>query len=317
MNTIKKIGLTALAGSLVATSAYAGSLDVTGGASLKYTSEDSDEVTGNPFTMGRGITFSGSGDVNGMAMNYFYIMDDAAFSSSGLSLDMGDNGTISFENGGAGTGIASMKDKIAIAGGEQAYDDMGATDHGLSSFPTKGTFGYKNVYEGYTVSAAWNKNGSTSTCGAVAAGENGSSKSIAISGDVADGLNMGIGYGDVAKTGESKAETQATIYGQYAYGGAKISLQTTTIDKPAGTSDVDSVGMGITYLVNENLSIGISRLDVDFNDASKSDEESIAVGASYTMGSMSVSASTADKDGVAGSKTADDKHTEVTLSFAF
>ena len=34
MNTFKKIGLTALAGSLVVTSAYAGSMSVSGGASI-------------------------------------------------------------------------------------------------------------------------------------------------------------------------------------------------------------------------------------------------------------------------------------------
>ena len=34
---IKKIGLTALAGSLVATSAFAGSLTLSGGAKLSYT----------------------------------------------------------------------------------------------------------------------------------------------------------------------------------------------------------------------------------------------------------------------------------------
>ena len=34
MNKFKKIGLTALAGSLVATSAYAGAMSVSGGASM-------------------------------------------------------------------------------------------------------------------------------------------------------------------------------------------------------------------------------------------------------------------------------------------
>jgi outer membrane protein OmpU len=34
MNTFKKIGLTALAGSLVVTSAYAGAMSVSGGASI-------------------------------------------------------------------------------------------------------------------------------------------------------------------------------------------------------------------------------------------------------------------------------------------
>ena len=36
MNTFKKVGLTALAGSLVAVSAHAGSLSVSGGASITF-----------------------------------------------------------------------------------------------------------------------------------------------------------------------------------------------------------------------------------------------------------------------------------------
>ena len=51
MNNIKKIGLTALAGSLVAISAQAAEMTVSGATMLTYTSEDGTEVTGNPFGM--------------------------------------------------------------------------------------------------------------------------------------------------------------------------------------------------------------------------------------------------------------------------
>ena len=51
MTNVKKLGLTALAGSLVATSAYAGALDVTGTAKVTYASLDEKEVTGNPYSM--------------------------------------------------------------------------------------------------------------------------------------------------------------------------------------------------------------------------------------------------------------------------
>ena len=91
MTNIKKIGLTALAGSLAATSAFAGALDVTGTAKITYVSQDETEVTGNPYSMSQGIGFSGSGELdNGMTINYGYTMSDAAFSSSTLKLDMGD-----------------------------------------------------------------------------------------------------------------------------------------------------------------------------------------------------------------------------------
>ena len=51
MNNIKKIGLTALAGSLVAISAQAAEMTVSGATMLTYTSEDGTEVTGNPLGM--------------------------------------------------------------------------------------------------------------------------------------------------------------------------------------------------------------------------------------------------------------------------
>ena len=64
MTNVKKLGLTALAGSLVATSGFAGALDVTGTAKVTYASLDESEVTGNPYSMSQGMGFSGSGDID-------------------------------------------------------------------------------------------------------------------------------------------------------------------------------------------------------------------------------------------------------------
>ena len=63
MTNIKKLGLTALAGSLAATSAFAGALDVTGTAKVVYASQDESDTTGNPWSMNQGIAFGGSGDL--------------------------------------------------------------------------------------------------------------------------------------------------------------------------------------------------------------------------------------------------------------
>jgi len=317
MNNLKKLGLTALAGSLVATSAYAGTLDVTGGASIKYQSEGEGDVSGNPWTMGRGITFSGGGEMdNGWNVNMFYIMDDAAFSSSGLSIDMGDAGTVYYDNGTASTGIASMKDKIPVAGAEQAYDDMDGDGQGLSSFPTLGTLGYKTTFAGYNVSAAYNK-GNTSTGGEITASHE-SSTSLAVSGTVADGLEAGLGWANVSGTGENTDTKQMTTYAKYSSEvGATVAVQYTDLQQPAGTNDIDSLGYGVTFAVNDNLSIGLSRLDVNYNTTSKSDQSSTGLGASYTMGSMSIKGSTSETDSAAGASGADDKHTEIVLSFAF
>ena len=75
MNKFKKVGLTALAGSLVVTSAVAGEMSVSGGASigLKNTTKTS---TGRSWTMGNQLTFSGSGELdNGMNVSLSFVLD--------------------------------------------------------------------------------------------------------------------------------------------------------------------------------------------------------------------------------------------------
>ena len=60
MNNFKKVGLTALAGSLAAISANAAEMTVSGATLLTYTTEDTSEVTGNPFGMKTNLGFTAS-----------------------------------------------------------------------------------------------------------------------------------------------------------------------------------------------------------------------------------------------------------------
>jgi outer membrane protein OmpU len=119
MTNLKKLGLTALAGSLVATSAFAGSLSLTGVAKVSYASGNNGADNGNPFSMDSAYTMSGSGELdNGMTVSVNHVMtaSSAAFSSSGLVLDMGDAGTLSFSNGQTGGhGIHEYQDKMPTA----------------------------------------------------------------------------------------------------------------------------------------------------------------------------------------------------------
>ena len=111
MNNLKKVGLTALAGSLAAVSANAAEMSVSGATLLTYTSEDGTEVTGNPFGMKTNLSFTASGDVNGMTVSYMQASKDqfAGMSSARLSVDLGDMGTIAFDQG-SGSGLATIDD---------------------------------------------------------------------------------------------------------------------------------------------------------------------------------------------------------------
>ena len=73
MNNFKKIGLSALAGSLAAFSANAAEMSVSGSAHVTYFNGDGSEVTNNPFGMNTSLGFTGSGDVNGYGNNFSWL----------------------------------------------------------------------------------------------------------------------------------------------------------------------------------------------------------------------------------------------------
>ena len=118
MNNLKKLGLSALAGSLVAFSANAGELSVSGSAEFTYTDNDGtsgsgNEITGNPFGAQQTIAFTGSGDVGFGELTVVRAINDAGTSNptSYATLDMGSLGTLSFDsNGWGGVGYGANDD---------------------------------------------------------------------------------------------------------------------------------------------------------------------------------------------------------------
>ena len=70
MKKLTKIGVSALAGSLVAASAQAGELAASGTWELTYKSDDKANVA-NPFGSKSAVTLSGSGDVDGLGTASF------------------------------------------------------------------------------------------------------------------------------------------------------------------------------------------------------------------------------------------------------
>ena len=77
MNNFKKIGMTALAASLVSTSVFAGEMAVTGSAKMTMDGfSGTDLHTGTGFSMGNQLTFSGSGELdNGMTVSLSFVLD--------------------------------------------------------------------------------------------------------------------------------------------------------------------------------------------------------------------------------------------------
>ena len=299
---MKKLGLTALAGSLVASSAIAGALDVTGSSKITYASKHDSEVTGNPFSMSTGVTFAGSGDLdNGGTMSWTLATDNVAFSSSNIKLDMGDSGSVHFGNGSSVAGQKKYADVVPTAG-EQVYDDVDTNDYGLAdNVSNTNMLGYNGSFGGLTVSLGWAKD------------SGGADSSWAVEyPDLIDGMTIGFSMGE---NGASSDDTSAWI--KYTSGAITAAWQRSEIDYVAsGTNDEESNHMGISFAMNDNMTISVGRQEVDMG-AGKVDEESTGVAASYTMGSMTVAAHTNKTDDVGGSSGSEDSVTEVSVAFAF
>jgi len=329
MNNFKKIGLTALAGSLATFSVNAAEMAVNGATMLTYTSEDSSEVTGNPIGMKTNIAFTASGDVNGYTVSYLNNMSDGmnAITSARLSIDMGDIGTISYDNG-SGSGLATIDDKTPTAA-EEIWDGLGATGAtvgGLVGYGSTGVMNYVNSFAGVTLNAAMRRGSGANADGASSGNGEGSFMDAAITGsaDMAglEGVAWGVGYGeqDSGSTGGDGDTTDFTGFVNYTYGPVTLGYQESAEDAGGtGGTNQYSKRWGVAFNVNENLSISYGEAETEYAKASTAhvteDIDGIAV--SYTMGSMKIAGNRNEATNVAGTAGNGDAMTEIALSFAF
>ena len=312
MTNVKKIGLTALAGTLAATSAYAGALDVSGAAKVTFTSKDTTEHTQNNYSMSQGITFAGSGELdNGMTISYSYTMTNAAFSASSLKLDMGDMGSLHFAEGTSPAGLGAYRDKMPTAG-EEVWDDLDGEANGAGSFASNGTIGYNGSFGMMGVSASYNKNASTATSTL-----DGSAFSVVLHAAPTDESMVFYGIGEAAGTDKNKTTDKYVIGGTYVMGAGTVGIQQTGVDSPTANADMDRLHASASFAVNENLSLSYGMSTVSFENPSLVDQEDSGVAVSYTMGSMTLGGSWNSSDNVSGAAGTDDTHTEIGLSFAF
>ena len=109
-----------------------------------------------------------------------------------------------------------------------------------------------------------------------------------------------------------------TMFATYSMGPVSVGYQVTEIDAEAANTDIDADHYGISFAINENLSVSYGENTVDF-EASTDDEESTGFSASYTAGGMTVSAgmqeatNMANATGAAGTM----DYWSLSLAFAF
>ena len=319
MTNIKKIGLTALAGTLASFSANAGEMSVSGTAQMTISSDQSSTSTTlvnntDKFEVNSSLVFSGSGELdNGFGVSVMSNLTGGAQTVANMKLDMGDMGVLSMDTGSDLTGLPAYQDKVPNAG-EQVWDDAGTAAHGT---PAQGIVNPRadNTIEeslGYAVSMS----GFTLSTHASFGDGNGTEYSAVIAATgLVDGLEIGAGLGNnwTSATAEDDLET---MYIKYAAGPITIGAQRSDVDKDAATTDIERTAYGVSFAVNENLSVSYGVSDTDF-ESSTSDEENEGISASYTAGGATIGFVHNQKDNAGGTANADHETTELKLTFAF
>ena len=315
MNNLKKVGLTALGTALVSSSAFAGSLDVTGTAGITYIGNSGADNGDSKLAQKTTISFTGSADLdNGFTVSYYNNIsggDDVKNYNSHFDVDMGDMGKIRFAgNGASGNGAVGAWDDKTPAANEESWDIKGG---GGETGPISQQTGddsliYTNsaMIDGVTLMLNYKPSES-------AALESTTGVGIAYTG--MEGLNVGMARED---NNTAAAGVENTVmYATYAMDAFTIGIQKNDTDSESASSDTDFEAWGVSYAVSEDVSVSYGSSTVSFENTSKADQEAQAIGVSWTNGSMSVTASRHDIDNVAGTSTDDRDATEVNLTFAF
>ena len=330
MNNLKKIGLTALAGSLVATSvAYAADLSVSGSASMSVQNH-SQKATGKNVKMGNSIYFKGSGETDsGLNVNLSFELDDGSNSGGSTASAAGvfDNHSVSVGNdtlgtltvhGHGGSNAAAALDTTAAGdlwdntlGIGSVYSALSPTDTPRSA--TSGNdiavYSLPTMVDDLAVSVSYTGEG--------ASHEASTAFGVVYTG--VEGLSLSYGQGESKGTINTDAD-QEIIKISYAVGSFTLGVSNNDYDHTTATSDQEVRSYNVAYTVSDSLSVSYGIEDIAREGAaSPSDIEVSGYKATYTAGGMTVAAKKVKADNVDYTDTGsnDNDMWKLSLSFAF
>jgi len=313
MTNIKKIGLSALAGSLMAFSANAAELSVSAGASITF-SDGGDDVTDNAWSMGDSIDFKASGETDGgLVMSLYFELDNDNLDDTSVSISTDSMGTITFHGFDGSSALGAVDDVMPTA-----YEEPWS----FVSSPSKidGTSG-ANMFQytspsvgGATFTATYNQADTSSSIV-----ESQTSYAIAYSPEMVDGLTVGYAVQDDTSTGvATSAVDENTMYVKYVYGSITAGYQVSDADNATDSENMESTGLAISYAISDEMSISYGQHEVETpNDSADADQEASAISASYVSGGMTIKGTIGEVDNVANVAATDRETYEFSMSFAF
>ena len=327
MNNLKKIGLSALAGSLVAVSANAVELGVTGTAEVTYTTVGGSTAnTGNPFGANNSVKFSGSGDVGVGTATVVRTINDSnngEWLSAYMTLDMGAMGTLSLDSvGGDLEGLGPNDDKLPTA-----YEEVwtGVSSSGIAGAASNDTIGYSNSFAGVTLSLARQGGGSANNGDGTSDGagttQTVSDYHLTAAVPYVEGLTLMYGRStiDFAAAGEND-DVYHNGHILYSTGPVSVGYRMGTYeDGSNGANAHEMEAYSIAFNVNDEMSVSFATQDKTYDVASGTDvkETADAINASYTMGAMTFRGTIGESDNAGGVTSTTDEHMELSMVLSF
>jgi outer membrane protein OmpU len=317
MNKFKKIGLTALAGSLVATSAFAADWSMSGGASIDVNNVTgtNDPSTGKNWSMGNEINISGSGELdNGMTVTLAFQLDQGAGAGAASTTDTGkpfDNHSITVASDMLGTLVFSGHGGSSAQGAldTTAAGDIWNNTLGVTG-PAAAASGNDSLY--YTLPSLVDGLAiNLSMSPGRAAQETHTSYAATYSG--VEGLSVSYGKGDSGAPGSVTEHT--TMKASYAYGPVTIAASQTEVDYKS-SNDKDYNSWKVAYTLTDDISIHYGSETVE-TVTKTVDEEVENIGISYTTGGVTISANTYEAKGAGNTASAKTEKWALAASFAF
>jgi outer membrane protein OmpU len=318
MNKFKKIGLTALAGSLVATSAYAGEVTVAGGASMAV-KNNSGTDGGKSWTMGNQLTFTGGGELdNGLNVSISFVLDqgdneidvdttgaDAPFDSHSITVSSDALGSVTM----AGEGASSAHSALDTTAAGDIFDNGFGISSPASSDAADGSLLYTlpSLMDDLAVTASYSGG---------AAGVN-STTAFGVVYSGVEGLSLTYAAGEKGSTTASSSGDVTTMKASYAYGSFTAAYSNTEVDYNSTGNDDEISSFKVSYTVSDDLSISYGE-ETHETDGSPIDEEVEQISASYTTGGMTVSLAQTEATGAGHSNSlGTQERWQLGLSFAF
>jgi len=317
MNNFKKIGLTALAGSLVATSVYAGEMSVAGSASWRMSNHAGTDG-GKTMAMGNQLTFTGGGEMdNGMNVSLSFVLDHgdgaaaggAGFDSHSISVGSDAMGTVTF----AGDGASSAQNTLDTTAAGDIWDNtFTAADGTAYGNPGNASAGTKTLRWtlpslmdglGADVSYTGSSLGAEATVG------------YALTYTGVEGLSLSYGMGEVAgNTAGTTGADVMTMKASFAFGPITAAMSINDYDI-TGASNEEQSSYNISYSVSDDLSVSYGA-ETHETTGQGYDEEFSQVSVSYTTGGLTATLRETDAENVGGSGR-EQSQWNIGLSFAF